>query len=126
MLNLSFSKNDKMRKRVFWWEPKDGIPNAGDHLAKVIVEQMLILQDKEIMDKKSSSNKLLSIGSVMHFANQGDCVWGTGVNGKIPLDKLNFSRLDVRAVRGPKTRKVLQDKGIDVPEVYGDPALLLP
>ncbi|WP_199635215.1 polysaccharide pyruvyl transferase family protein [Serratia sp. PAMC26656] len=126
MLKLNFSKNDKMRKRVFWWEPKDGIHNAGDHLAKVIVQQMLTLRDKEILDKESSKNKLLSIGSVMHFANEGDCIWGTGVNGKISLDKLNFTNLDVRAVRGPKTRKVLQDKGINVPEIYGDPALLLP
>ncbi|ENY0909456.1 polysaccharide pyruvyl transferase family protein [Serratia marcescens] len=126
MLKLNFSRNDKLRSRVFWWEPKDGIHNAGDHLAKVIVEQMLTLKDKGIIDKRNAKNKLLSIGSVMHFANTGDCVWGTGINGKISHDQLQFSGLDVRSVRGPLTRELLQKRGIEVPEVYGDPALLLP
>lgn len=63
----------------------------------------------------------------MHFSNDGDVVWGTGVNGKVRLDEHRFTDLDVRAVRGPRTRKwLLKHKGLDVPAVYGDPALLLP
>lgn len=117
-------KNEK--KKVFWWEPRDGTYNAGDHLAKIIVEQMLVLRNKEIIDKKDSKNKLLSIGSVMHFAKTGDAIWGTGINGKVDESNLKFKTLDVRSVRGPLTRDFLMKRGLHVPEIYGDPGLLLP
>jgi pyruvyltransferase len=66
------------------------------------------------------------VGSILHFARDNDVVWGSGVNGKIPLERHRFRTLDVRAVRGPKTRAVLEERGIPCPAVYGDPALLLP
>ncbi|CAJ1260500.1 polysaccharide pyruvyl transferase family protein [Klebsiella pneumoniae] len=121
-----FKKSIKEKDLVFWWEPSDGSHNAGDHLAKIIVKQMLTIADKEILDKKDYSNKLLSIGSVMHFANSNDCIWGTGINGKISDSHLKFNDLDVRAVRGPLTQEFLNKRDISVPSVFGDPGLLLP
>lgn len=126
MLKLLFSRKNREQNCVYWWKPRSGENNAGDHLSKVIVQQMLSLKDKEILDKKDKKNKLMAIGSVMHFAKDKDTVWGTGVNGKIEHSLLNFKTLDVRSVRGPLTREILQKKGIDVPEIYGDPGLLLP
>ncbi|MFH8252156.1 polysaccharide pyruvyl transferase family protein [Microbacterium sp. B2969] len=64
------------------------------------------------------------MGSILHLARDGDVVWGTGVNGKM-LQSV-YPRLDVRAVRGPRTAERLHRAGVEVPEVYGDPALLLP
>jgi pyruvyltransferase len=70
--------------------------------------------------------RLLSVGSILHLARDGDVVWGSGVNGKVPLHAPPARRLDVRAVRGPLTRRALAELGIEVPEVYGDPGLLVP
>jgi pyruvyltransferase len=71
------------------------------------------------------SARLLTVGSVLRLARDGDVVWGTGVNGKSLDAEYGFTRLDVRAVRGPLTRDFLLARGIKVPEVYGDPGLLV-
>ncbi|GAA0533919.1 polysaccharide pyruvyl transferase family protein [Pigmentiphaga daeguensis] len=77
-------------------------------------------------EQVKTPRRLLAIGSILHFAKDGDVIWGSGVNGKIPESTHQFKKLDVRAVRGPLTRKFLRERSIPVPEVYGDPALLLP
>lgn len=116
----------KERQSLFWWKPRDGSVNVGDHLSKVLVSAVLALRDTNLLRKRPGTPRLFSIGSVLHFAKTGEVVWGSGINGKIPEAAHRFSDLDVRAVRGPKTRDFLMGKGIKVPEVYGDPALLLP
>ncbi|MBP3974107.1 polysaccharide pyruvyl transferase family protein [Pseudoxanthomonas spadix] len=114
------------RKSLFWWKPKDGSVNVGDHLSKVLVSSILALQDTNLLRKRPGTPRLLCIGSVLHFATGGEVVWGTGINGKIPASAHRFTALDVRAVRGPGTREVLGSMGIPAPPVYGDPALLMP
>lgn len=120
-------KYAKEKSLIFWWQSKkDPRPNIGDFVAYDLVNRILANKGKLITDKTSHSNKLVSVGSVLHFANTGDCIWGTGLNKKMD-DKVNkFSSLDVRAVRGPLTREYLQKRDIEVPQIYGDPALLLP
>lgn len=69
--------------------------------------------------------RLLAVGSILHFAQPGDVIWGAGVNGK-QIPQLSFpTEIEVRAVRGPLTREVLMRRGVDVPDVYGDPGLLI-
>lgn len=117
----------KEKSLIFWWQSKkDPRPNIGDYVAYDLVERMLAMKGRRIIDKQDHSQKLVSVGSVLHFANTGDTIWGTGLNKKMD-DKVNrFGQLDVRAVRGPLTRQYLQGRGLDVPAIYGDPALLLP
>lgn len=116
----------KAQSLAYYWQPKTKAPNIGDYLALDTVQQMLHLKNKSVLDKLNSSNKLLSIGSVLHFAENNDVLWGTGRNGKVREDMHRFEKLDVRAVRGPLTREYLISKGIACPEVYGDPAILTP
>lgn len=113
-----------LQNKSYFWNPKNGVPNIGDYLAFETVNFVLNLKDLHPLD--ISTGKILSIGSVLHFAQDGDTIWGTGRNGKISEDKHTFSSLDVRAVRGPRTKTYLESKGIQVPDVFGDPGILAP
>lgn len=67
----------------------------------------------------------LCIGTLLDAVNYSTpqtIVWGGGAagHGKIVPPK------KILSVRGPLTRRYLQQKGIDCPECYGDPALILP
>lgn len=101
------------------------INNFGDLLGPVVVDGMLRMRGIDAT-RAIRRTQLLSVGSVVHLAKSGATVWGSGVNGKMGEHYHRYRHLDVRAVRGPLTRDYLLAKGIDVPQVYGDPALLLP
>lgn len=111
---------------LFYWKPAGNRLNFGDHLAKIIVGKLLAEHGHMLEEETSAHRRLLAIGSILHFADDGDVVWGSGINGKVDLAAHQFKNLDVRAVRGKLTRDFLVQRGIAVPDVYGDPALLLP
>ncbi len=105
---------------LYWW---NGQVNLGDVVNRFIVDS---LSGKESVwsSNKSNQEHYLVIGSVLQSCNDNAIVWGSGIisDRKTPL----FKPKKVHAVRGPKTREVLLARGIDCPEVYGDPALVLP
>ena len=112
---------------LFFW--KDRFLNFGDHLSQILIERILG-QPISIYQKGApiTQPRLFGIGSIISFARTGDIIWGSGVKGKLPNFSIyKFKNLDVRAVRGPLTRDFLHYYfNIEAPEVYGDPALLLP
>jgi pyruvyltransferase len=103
---------------------KRPVNNFGDLLGRVIVDRLRKMA--QLPSETDRTGRLLSVGSILHFAKDGDVIWGSGVNGKISPSSHTYSFLDVRAVRGPLTREFLRSRGIEVPEIFGDPALLLP
>ncbi len=105
--------------------------NLGDVLSEVIVkwmcQQKKISYDREI----SSVRHLYAVGSLLQMGYQNAAVWGNGFAfepGRLRglLHRPPFRRLDIRCVRGPKTRRTLIRLGHDCPAVYGDPAVLMP
>ncbi len=102
------------------------VNNFGDLIGPLVVERMLAAHDVDASCATLQPRRLVSVGSILHLAHDGDVVWGSGVNGTIPPSEHQFTSLDVRAVRGPLTREFLLARGITAPEVYGDPGLLVP
>lgn len=106
--------------------------NLGDSLGFVIASYMLSLKGLSI-DKWVSRRKHFNcVGSNVFSSFQHATVWGGGVLQNPErkyfhiLYRYPFSKLDFRAVRGPLTRDLVMKYGHKCPEVYGDPAILMP
>lgn len=115
---------------LFWWSEvylmNKQKENYGDLLGKYLVEK---ITGKEAVFKHTkkahifdTKKVLVTIGSILANVNQRCVVWGSGIISKND----DVKKATFLAVRGPQTRAFLLDKGYVVPEVYGDPALLLP
>ena len=110
---------------LYWW---NDAPNFGDALSEVIVGYVTSSVVKHV--PKESSPKLLTVGSILQLAKDGDTVWGSGLH---PWAFHRYARpmerppsLNILAVRGPLTYDALKSAGIGVSETFGDPAILLP
>lgn len=117
--------------RLFWWNEKiiqgKSKENYGDLLGKYLVEKISGKKVVFAWPKKFSvldwfSPIYVTIGSILTNVNHKCIVWGSGIISK----DSKIKNAVFLAVRGPQTRKHLLSLGYEVPEVYGDPALLLP
>lgn len=104
---------------VFWWTDA---PNFGDLLSPWLIEK-ITSKPTEFVDVDSP--QYVAIGSIVGRASDKSTVWGTGSFGTETKRRL-APKAKYRAVRGPLTRQILKNAGIDCPPVYGDPALLAP
>jgi hypothetical protein len=115
----SLSGVDELKRvKMFWWEqPHPG--NFGDVLSPYLIEKLTNIPPKFV----GRAEGLLAIGSIIKWASDNSHVWGSGTSSKdIPLPK----GAKYHAVRGPYTRNEVLKNGGECPEVYGDPAWLLP
>ena len=101
--------------------------NFGDELNFYLIKK---LSKKRIFNQSNilckNHENIMIIGSIIEMnTNKNSIIWGSGAmygGQKKILEKPK----KVLAVRGPLTRDFLLSQGVDCPEVYGDPALLLP
>lgn len=75
-------------------------------------------------NNENNNDSVLGFGSIIQFSSKFDIVFGAGL---LDLNRAMQSKpKQIISVRGPLTRKFLLESGIECPDVYGDPALLLP
>ena len=107
---------------------RDGVckRNFGDELNVYMLQE---LTERPVSIYKSwfhaSRENYLVIGSLIdRFTDSQSVIWGSGIlSDAVPLP---HKPKRVCAVRGKITRNYLLHNGVECPEVYGDPALLLP
>lgn len=101
-----------------WWQGR----NWGDALSPILAR---LLSGRPVVHLAGvHHSRYLAIGSILGSANERAEVWGSGfIRENEPL--LGRPRM-IHAVRGPLSRDSLLGRGVNCPQVYGDPALLLP
>lgn len=97
------------------------IENWGDQLPKVLIERF---SGKKVV-YSTQPNKYVTVGSIIDHKTikAGDIIWGTGCMWRAP--QLITKGVKICAVRGPLTRNIALKQGLDCPEIYGDPGLLM-
>lgn len=99
--------------------------NLGDALNKYLIEELTFSKviNADCLAYSQYGEKLMAIGSTLKHADDKTLVWGSGA---IDRKSLPVKVKRIKAVRGKLTKDALDKMGLDCPEVYGDPALLLP
>jgi pyruvyltransferase len=122
LFNYMNRAKDKKVNLNYWLESS----NLGDALSPIIVDYMLSLKGLSQSKKVSECRHLYAVGSILTAGIQDCTVWGSGILNASLTYRLMNRKFDVRAVRGPITKIILMDYGYDVPQIFGDPAVLLP
>lgn len=118
---------EKGNVNLHWWQMPYGKINVGDYLSWVIVEW--IKKERGIASDSSYNGEtqhLYAVGSIIDSGFQDATVWGSGCLQDHMFWWRNNRKLDICSVRGPLTRKVMKKNGYNCPEIYGDPAILMP
>lgn len=135
ILNCSQRKTIPGKVNLHRWVIGDGRENLGDYLSQVVVDYMLKLNKIDSNKSVGKTKHLYAVGSIIQSGYQNATVWGSGYIDDKPANNTTrimnrifrrLRKLDIRCVRGPETRRVLRREGFKCPEIYGDPAVLMP
>jgi pyruvyltransferase len=97
--------------------------NFGDQLTPYIIEKMTGRKVVYVEQMSQEMPTLMVTGSILSSPVFNSEIWG---NGFAWYHEEVRKPLKVHAVRGPLTRDKLLKGGVECPDVYGDPGLLLP
>lgn len=102
-----------------WWSPGPKPGNFGDVLTPHILNHYGIAHRWTTRDKAT----VISTGSIIKYARKGLTVLGSGAMRQ--TDTLS-PEAEYLWVRGPLTGEIVRRDGGHCPDLYGDPAMLLP
>ena len=124
-MNFKFPWNKSISDNQVFLSYDNHQNNFGDILSPIIADHFGSKEAIRISKKKSRRHvHYYMIGSILQRCNSNSIIWGSGF---ISADSTcKEIPKEIIAVRGPLTRDRLMKLGIDCPEIYGDPALLLP
>jgi hypothetical protein len=114
---------------LLWWDER---ANFGDAVGPWLVRRLTGRTPVNGWRRNLSVPPLAAVGSTAGWLEQdGTRVWGAGLMAPLAPDAVKrlagLSGIRIHAVRGELTGAELRSQlGWTVPEVYGDPALLLP
>ncbi len=98
--------------------------NLGDNLSTYLTRKISGQEVRNVNVPPKGEPVYGTIGSILEWIPPFCDVWGLGyMREQSRVAKKPFT---IHAVRGKLTRQHLIEQGFDCPEVYGDPALLLP
>lgn len=122
MQNATTSSKAKFNAdNLFWY---DRVTNFGDLVGPYLFEK---ITGKQPVFKTPSNNNpettTLAVGSIVNLTKRDTVIWGSGIMSR---DTFFVKPVKTLAVRGPLTRNKFLELGYDCPEIYGDPALLVP
>lgn len=117
----------KNRVNLEYW---NRVVNLGDVLSPIIVDWMLQKRNIDKNKQIAKTKHLIAVGSIMDNGSYDCTVWGSGVAsfGGIEMISIQskYRKYDIRSVRGPITKQIMEALNYKCPSVYGDPAVLLP
>lgn len=114
-----FYQNNKRIKHENWGD------DINYYFLREIIKSPVVLFNRTSLAFRLKLRNYLVIGSTIDMlCTQNTEVWGAGIiDGSKPL---KIKPKKVYAVRGPLSRAKLLAEGVDCPEIYGDPAMLVP
>ena len=117
-----------------WIVPNQETQNVGDYVSVEVVRYLCSINGCDMSADVKQTKHLYAVGSIL-LGYQDATIWGSGFGydnstrwyfGVLSFIHKHYHKTDIRAVRGPETRRILMKMGYDCPEIYGDPAVLLP